>query len=129
MNHGNTNYESGYWTVVLDLSCSLCERFADFVKRFDRQAFFSMAASDDFKSTAVIEADSKSVKSGMFLSGRRGELLSGSAAIEMVIRHIPQMRPFRWMVERTYGRNGAEQAYLDMKRLKGCGNCGKKRLQ
>lgn len=118
-------YIAGYWKVSADLRNPLCSRFFDIIRRFDSAGIFVIPDTHEGKRNT--DTNKKNV---LFkLEGNAGESLEGVEALKLIISVIPQTRPFRWMLETAAGRSAADKAYLNMRRRKGCANCGEKRLR
>ncbi len=59
--------------------------------------------------------------------GRDGEVLIGGSVVQQVLAVLPAMRPFRWMIESSAGKNASKAAYLTLKRFRDCPGCKKRK--
>jgi predicted DCC family thiol-disulfide oxidoreductase YuxK len=114
--------EAAIWQLLYDGGCETCISFAKLIERFDKGNHVSVESLQNFYAsdqTYPLE----DLLSELHIIGPKGEVKCGGEALAEIIRLVPQMKPFRWMVETRWGKKTMETVYHTMHRSRRCRSC------
>ncbi|MBN1501502.1 MAG: DUF393 domain-containing protein [Spirochaetes bacterium] len=112
------------WILLYDGECSLCIRFAGFISRFDKKhEIFPIPLQKYIETDDSITYDD--LMKDVHLLGVNGEVLTGAAAVNMILQIVPAAGPYRWMMKTKAGEKLSKAAYMTLKIIRGCPSCGR----
>lgn len=118
--------EKYYWKILYDAECSMCSNFAKYLKKFDINEIFNMISLQEYcreQDTYTYDELMKEIH----LLGKCGEIFKGGAAVNQILVEIPQLKPFRWMLNNSFSKKTVAMAYSGLDYFRRCKNCGRRR--
>ena len=125
--------EQTLWIILYDGECQLCIQMAEAVKRWDREGQFA-TRTYQFHFAMDSSIPLEELQEEVHMLGPHGEIKKGPEALQFIMQHIPQVKPFSWIFEGETGKKasrfgmGILGAFRNRfkKSCKNCTKCGRR---
>jgi len=109
------------WSLLFDNDCVICVSLANYLRKFNRNDNLQIIS---LQSIEAKNTNLTNLKQEIHLINQNGDSLDGDEAIEKLIEIMPQSKPMRWLIQKSFGSKVAVPVYRLMNSIRRhCSKC------
>ena len=109
------------WSLLFDDECVICVKLAEYLRKFNKNENLHIVSLQSIEEPNI---DSQQLKDKIHLVNQDGESLEGDEAIEKLIEIMPQSKPMRWLMQKSFANKVAVPLYRIMHSIRRhCAKC------